>query len=220
VQYEMVLRLIIAGLIGAVIGFERRSRHKEAGLRTHFLVAVGSCLMMLVSEYGFIDTVGHGVNLDPSRIAAQVVSGIGFLGAGTIMVQRQVVRGLTTAAGLWATAGIGLAIGTGMYVVGISASVLVFIGLEILDRSFKSFFPQSSRLTLHLLDQPDVIRHILDKLKSEGITVVTYRVEMPAENGNNEIIMELKLKFAVKLKLTDLLESLQNLPGIISVDTN
>ena len=98
---DFALRLLVAGLMGVLIGLEREYRAKEAGYRTHFLVALGSCLMMIVSQYGFTDVLEADlVRLDPSRIAAQVVSGIGFIGAGTIILQKQVVRGLTTAAGI------------------------------------------------------------------------------------------------------------------------
>lgn len=106
--WDFAWRLLLAGVLGAVIGLDREYRAKEAGFRTHFLVALGSALFMIVSQYGFSGVLaGADVKLDPSRVAAQVVSGIGFLGAGTIIFQKQVVRGLTTAAGLWATAGIG-----------------------------------------------------------------------------------------------------------------
>ena len=113
-EWDFIIRLCVAGLCGTVIGLDREYRVKDAGFRTHFLVALGSALMMIVSQYGFADILTHtGVGLDPSRIAAQVVSGIGFIGAGTIIIHRQLVRGLTTAASLWATAGIGLAAGVG-----------------------------------------------------------------------------------------------------------
>ena len=109
--WEFILRLALAGLLGGIIGIDREYRAKEAGLRTHFLVSLGSALIMIVSQWGFHDILKYEhVGLDPSRVAAQVVSGIGFIGAGTIILQKQFVRGLTTAAGLWATAGIGLAI--------------------------------------------------------------------------------------------------------------
>ena len=103
-----ILRLCVAGVCGTVIGLDREYRVKDAGFRTHFLVAVGSALMMIVSQYGFDEFVARydGLRFDPSRIAAQVVSGIGFIGAGTIILHRQLVRGLTTAASLWATGGI------------------------------------------------------------------------------------------------------------------
>ena len=110
-EWDLILRLCVAGLCGTVIGLDREYRVKDAGFRTHFLVALGSALMMIVSQYGFEGFLAthDGLRLDPSRIAAQVVSGIGFIGAGTIIIHRQLVRGLTTAASLWATAGIGLA---------------------------------------------------------------------------------------------------------------
>ncbi|HLA59332.1 MAG TPA: MgtC/SapB family protein, partial [Puia sp.] len=115
---EMIFRLFIAAVLGSIIGWERERRAWTAGLRTHMMVCLGAALVMLVSKFGFQDIQGHpGVILDPSRIAAQVVSGIGFLGAGTILFLRnEVVKGLTTAAGLWTVAAIGLAAGSGMFI--------------------------------------------------------------------------------------------------------
>ena len=130
---EFILRLFVAGILGALVGLDREYRAKEAGYRTHFLVSLGSALLMIVSQYGFDEMLGKtGIGLDPSRIAAQVVTGIGFIGAGTIILHKQIVRGLTTAAGIWATSAIGLAIGAGMYILGISATVLTLVGLELL----------------------------------------------------------------------------------------
>ena len=130
---EFILRLFIAGILGSIIGLDREYRAKEAGYRTHFLVSLGSALIMIVSQHGFSEILDTpNVNLDPSRIASQVVTGIGFIGAGTIILHKQIVRGLTTAAGIWATSGIGLAIGAGMYELGISATILTLIGLEVL----------------------------------------------------------------------------------------
>ena len=123
---EMVARLALAALFGSVIGLERERLLWAAGLRTHMLVCVGSCLIMLVSAFGFSDVLGtEHVVLDPSRIAAQVVSGIGFLGAGTILLRGEVVKGLTTAASLWGVAAIGLAIGSGLYVPALTATALI-----------------------------------------------------------------------------------------------
>lgn len=122
-QFYYILRIIAAGACGILIGLERKNRSKEAGVRTHCMVACASALMMIISKYGFADMqIGaEGVcGADGARIAAQVVSGIGFLGAGMIFVHKNTITGLTTAAGVWATAGVGLAIGAGMYVVGIN----------------------------------------------------------------------------------------------------
>lgn len=125
------MSIVIAALLGGAIGLEREYRSKEAGFRTHFLVGLGSGLFMVLSLYGFEDFVGiQGIQRDPSRIAAQVVSGIGFIGAGCIIFQKNAVKGLTTAAGLWVTSAIGMTAGAGMYALSAVATALVLICLE------------------------------------------------------------------------------------------
>jgi putative Mg2+ transporter-C (MgtC) family protein len=132
----------MAALLGSVIGFERERLNWAAGLRTHMLVCVGASLMMMVSAFGFADALTQkNVVLDPSRVAAQVVSGIGFLGAGSILLRGEVVRGLTTAASLWSVAGIGLAVGGGMYIAAFGATVIILVilaGVKPLERRFIS----------------------------------------------------------------------------------
>lgn len=143
-EWEFVLRIFVATVLGGLIGLEREYRAKEAGFRTHFLVALGSALFMLVSAYGFSDVpMEDTARWDVARIAAQVVTGIGFIGAGTIIFHKSenVISGLTTAAGLWVTAAIGLACGGGMYVIAIVSTLLVLIGLE----SFNFFLPKMGR---------------------------------------------------------------------------
>src|ERR1700761_3105844 len=138
---ELIARLTLSAALGSVIGFERERLSWAAGLRTHMLVCVGSTLLMIVSAYGFTEVLGENVVLDPSRVAAQVVSGIGFLGAGSILLRGEVVRGLTTAASLWSVAGIGLAVGGGMYTAAIGATVIILIilaGMKPLERRFIS----------------------------------------------------------------------------------
>ena len=127
---EMVLRLVLAGVLGGLIGAEREWRGKVAGTRTHLLVALGAALMLLVSRHGF---GGQG---DPSRVAAQIVSGIGFIGAGAIMVDRHSVHGLTTAAGIWVAAGIGMASAAGLYLLAVVTTVLSLLGLEVFGMLF------------------------------------------------------------------------------------
>ncbi len=122
-----ILRIIVACICGICIGFERKSRAKEAGIRTHCLVACASAIMMILSKYAFTDMSGEFLKLDPSRIASGVASGIGFLGAGMIFVHKRTVTGLTTAAGVWATSGVGMAIGAGMYIVGIASTIIILI---------------------------------------------------------------------------------------------
>ena len=128
-----IIRLIIAGMCGFFIGFERKNRAKEAGIRTHFIVASASALMMIISKYAAIDM---GIMGDPTRIAAQVVTGIGFLGAGMIFVHNRAISGLTTAAGIWATSGIGMSIGAGLYLPGIILTVMILL-VQTVFRNFK-----------------------------------------------------------------------------------
>jgi putative Mg2+ transporter-C (MgtC) family protein len=138
-QWDMIGRLALAALLGSFIGYERERLAWAAGLRTHMLVCVGSTLIMIVSAYGFADVTAPGVGLDPSRMAAQVVSGIGFLGAGAIMARGEIVRGLTTAASVWSVAGIGLAVGGGLYIPAVAATVIILIilaGIKPLERRF------------------------------------------------------------------------------------
>ena len=130
-EYVLITRIVIAGLLGGIIGAEREYRAKIAGTRTHLLVAVGAALMMVVSRYGFD---GQG---DPGRVVAQIVSGIGFIGAGAIMVNRHAVHGLTTAAGIWVAAGIGMAVAAGMYVIGVATTVISLVGLEVFGWFFR-----------------------------------------------------------------------------------
>lgn len=174
--WEFVLRLAVAGMLGALIGLDREYRSKEAGYRTHFLVCLGSALIMIVSQYGFAEILTHpGVSLDPSRVAAQVVSGIGFIGAGTIIIQKRFVRGLTTAAGLWATAGIGLAIGSGMYWLGVAATVLTLIALEALSYLFGSIGTRSSYLKFYS-ENREVLQDIMQEVADCGYKLKSYEM--------------------------------------------
>jgi putative Mg2+ transporter-C (MgtC) family protein len=191
----MIIRLVLSGVLGGLIGFERRSHFKEAGLRTHFVVAVGSALIMLVSKYGFTDLLyTNAISVDPSRIAAQVVSGIGFLGAGTIIVEHQFVRGLTTAAGLWATAGIGIAIGAGMYIPGISATVLILVALEIFNKFKKTVSYSMGRADL----SPDGINPALDTLKNSKIKISGIQVNRHYNKTDKDL--EVRLTFRIYTK--------------------
>lgn len=141
-EFEFLLRIFCAAILGGIIGLEREYRAKEAGFRTHFLVALGSALFMIVSAYGFSDAMNNELQRwDVSRVAAQVVSGIGFIGAGTIIFRKaeNIVSGLTTAAGLWVTAAMGLACGGGMYVLAIGSTIMVLLGLEAFNYFLHKF---------------------------------------------------------------------------------
>lgn len=177
-EWNFILRLCVAGLCGTVIGLDREYRVKDAGFRTHFLVALGSALMMIVSQYGFEGFLADhdGTRFDPGRIAAQVVSGIGFIGAGTIIIHRQLVRGLTTAASLWATAGIGLAAGAEMYVVAVAATLLTLFGLEVLTLFFGELGHRRTMIVFSAADRA-AIDEMFNRLQCRDYSVVSYEVE-------------------------------------------
>lgn len=181
--WDFALRLFVAGAMGILIGLEREYRAKEAGYRTHFLVALASALMMIVSQYGFMDVLKTDlIRVDPSRIAAQVVSGIGFIGAGTIILQKQIVRGLTTAAGIWATSGIGLAVGAGMYAIGIAATLLVLLGLETLSYFFKSIGLRNMMIDFST-DDKEAIKRVSQVFNTRNYIVVSYEMKEVPLNG-------------------------------------
>ena len=180
---EIVLRVILAGVFGGAIGAEREIREREAGLRTHMLVSIGAALFTLVSAYGFSDfrfSNASGITYDPTRIAAQVVTGIGFLGAGAIIRQGLSVRGLTTAASLWVVAAIGIATGAGYYSAALITTVVVLVSLWplriIAFRLFERVRPGELRLEVELepSQSPSIL---LDPLEKRGVAVRSFEVE-------------------------------------------
>lgn len=187
---ELTVRLSLALVLGGAIGIEREYRAKEAGFRTHFLVALGSALFCVVSQFGF------GIDLkDSSRVAAQVVSGIGFLGAGTIIFQKNVVRGLTTAAGLWVTAAIGLACGTGMYVAAAIATAMVLLGLEVINALIPQFGATTIDLSF-LASSIESVRRLIERARTDGIDVLSY--EMKERRTSKGEFLEVEIHLRVK----------------------
>ena len=187
---DLTIRLSLALALGGAIGIEREYRAKEAGFRTHFLVALGSALFCVVSQYGF------GFELkDSSRVAAQVVSGIGFLGAGTIIFQKNVVRGLTTAAGLWVTAAIGLACGTGMYMAAMLTTAMVLMGLEVLNY----LIPQLGTSTIELsftAPSRESVKLFIKEVKQKGMEVHSY--ELKERRFSKEEFLEANIEIKAK----------------------
>lgn len=178
-----IFRVIIAGICGIVIGYERKSRAKEAGIRTHFIVASAAALMMIISKYGFSDlfklaaATDGNLKLDPSRVASSIVSGVGFLGAGMIFVQKYTIKGLTTAAGIWATAGIGMAIGAGLYITGTLFTVVIYFAQVILHRDSKFLtVPHMMILRVYGVERQGFISDISRTLRTKGVIVEDYDV--------------------------------------------
>lgn len=183
---ELLLRIITACICGVIIGYERMNRNKEAGVRTHGIVALSASLIMIVSKYGFEDIP----NYDAARVAAQVVSGIGFIGAGIIFIRNKMVSGLTTAAGIWATAGIGLAIGSGLYYIGIIATFLIVI-LQVVMHKIP-FLAQDivhSTITFTIKEYEENIHDVRKTFISEGLEIGNMTIQYQ-ENQSIKVEIE------------------------------
>lgn len=219
---ELIIRLAAATLLGSIVGLERQKHEWAAGLRTHMLVCLGSALVMIVSTYGFQDVVGHnGISLDPSRVAAQVVSGIGFLGAGTILFLRQeVVRGLTTAAGLWTVAAIGLACGGGLYLAAAITTAIVYIILAFI-KPLETRFINKDRFNGFklVLERKQVSLEDIETVLSENS--IKYR-EISLVPAFEEDLDEIKISLEkVAFKKQDplvIVEALRKLKGVREVN--
>ena len=178
-----VLRVLLAVLCGALIGLERERRQKTAGIRTHILVALTAAVMVIVSKYGFFDVIGiDGISIDAGRIAAATVSAVGFIGTGVIFVRRDSAMGLTTAAGLWATVGVGIAIGAGMYFLGLTATVIVLIMQSVLHLSrFKIMLHMGGEVKVNLTQQRLSPAQVRSRLDDMGIACRSVKMKRTAE---------------------------------------
>lgn len=183
-SYELIIRVLVGGALGGIIGFEREKRAKEAGFRTHFLVALGSTLITVISAYGF-DKVADLIPIaryDPARLAAQIVSGIGFIGAGLIIFQKNVIHGLTTAAGLWVTAAIGIACGVGHYDLAAVTTIMVLIALELVMVIDRKLNKRQLSITMKTADK-DKIKKFVDAVKADGAVLRAYDLEVLNDDG-------------------------------------
>ncbi len=187
--WNLICRLAVAAALGTVIGLDREYRAKDAGFRTHFLVSLGSALFMVISQYGFDDWESP----DPSRVAAQVVSGIGFIGAGTIIFRRHIVRGLTTAASLWAVAGIGMAAGAGMYGIAVAAALLTLAGLEALSFVFRGLGARRVYVSFYVPER-DAAQQMFDALQADNYALVSYEVTQLGIEGRTAYRVAVVLK--------------------------
>lgn len=213
-DYEIALRLFLACVLGGIVGFEREQNDSPAGFRTHILVSMGSSLIMILSMYGFSDFIS--VNKDPARLAAQVVSGIGFLGAGTILRDGTSVRGLTTAASLWVVSAIGLAAGAGFYFSALLVTGLVFIALE---RSLETYLFRNSRLLkVVAVNGTCKVKEINRILESHGIIPQNISMTLLKEE-QNRTIMEYKLRTPFRqINVDKILEDINKIDGIYSAE--
>ena len=192
-QVWMFVRVLMAGVCGSLIGMERSRRQNEAGVRTHMLVAMGAALAMVISKYGFADVVIYNsIQIDASRIASNVMTGVGFLGAGMIFTKSGSVKGLTTAAGIWATAGIGMAIGSGLYFLGIATTLVILV--VHMNKSFISKFENNATDAIEVVvnNDPEVVKMLINQLEEHDIRVITSDVHKLPDNT-------IKMVLAVKM---------------------
>lgn len=216
---EIILRLILAAFLGSLIGLERERLLWAPGLRTHMLVCVGSCLMMIVSAFSFFDILGtNNVVLDPSRVAAQVVSGIGFLGAGVILFRSDVIRGLTTAASIWTVAGIGLAVGGGLYIAAFAATAIILIilaGIKPLEAKIEA--KNNSCTTLHIkAKRGEMSINVLQEYIGNRTTSIKQFIIQTDESRDYDNI-DIMLGSVRRKTVLEIIESLRKIPCVIEV---
>ncbi len=218
-EWEIVLRLILSVILGGVIGYERERHNRPAGFRTHILVCAGSALLMMVSAYGFAGHAGPDYHPDPGRIAAGVVTGIGFIGAGTILQQRGSIRGLTTAATIWVVSGVGLAVGIGFYLGSVVTTALALISLLTLRRVERSLFYRRrlKRLVVRAVDQPGLLGRIGLILGEALVNIRKSELSTPEqqdENGKEMVNIEFLVEVPDKLDHKKLCSNLYEVEGV------
>ncbi|MCS1352480.1 MgtC/SapB family protein [Mechercharimyces sp. CAU 1602] len=216
---EMIWRLVLAVVLGGAIGWQREHNNHPAGLRTHILVSLGAALIMLLSIYGFSDFVNEPeVQFDPARIAAQVVSGIGFLGAGTIMRHGVTVTGLTTAASLWVVAGIGLAIGAGFLWGAIITTTLALVSLEFLNKA-EALWIREQRLhilRIRVTNRPGVLKEMSSFLEEMNVNVRKVKVAEETQRGTIDVTFTMRLTEG-EHHVIDLMEEIRMVEGVVRV---
>lgn len=217
-QWEIFARLLLAAALGSAVGWERERLQWAAGLRTHMLVAVGSCLMIIVSAYGFRSVLSPQVILDPSRVAAQVVTGVGFLGAGSIILRNEAIKGLTTAASIWAVAGVGLAVGAGLYSAATVTTAIILVilaGLKPLEERYRA-----SRTNLELqikARRGELSLGLLEKALGGRASRVRQIIVRQAEQDTEDDV-RLMLTRVSAVDTADIIHKLETVDGVLQID--
>lgn len=216
-QSDYLLRVLVAALCGLVIGYEREARLKLAGIRTHTIIAMAAALMVVVSKYGFFDVITvDGVSVDASRVAASVVSGIGFLGAGIILNHKNSISGLTTSAGTWATLGIGMAIGAGMWVLGIGSTAMLLVIQFLFHRNLRIFNSNNAgKILLHMRKGDDTQERIISALTKLDIQVISTHMNI---YDSYSIEVSLNVVFPKNFSAENTMTLMANYPEIASID--
>lgn len=213
-QAELLCRIIIAGICGGIIGYERKNRNKEAGIRTHMIVALGAALIMIVSKYGFEDILGkQGIALDPSRIAAQIVTGVGFLGAGMIFMRKNTISGLTTAAGIWATSAIGMSIGSGLYILGILTTVLIVV-IQIILHGHLLKETYKDEISFLIKKDKAAIDDLQKRLEAMHVEILNIEIK----KQNDHYVVEMVVSLPENYRTTEMLKLFQHCDYIEEVN--
>ncbi len=212
----LLIRMVVASLCGVFIGFERSRRQKDAGIRTHMIVALGAALAMIVSKYGFFDLLQYeGLRADASRIASNVITGVGFLGAGVIFVRDVSIKGLTTAAGIWTTASVGLAIGSGMYTVGIGATILMILFQLVFHKFFTRLENTVNEFTVIVNDNPNAVKNFRKMLAENKLYVEKCKM---TRNPDSTVILDITIKKARTTSMDEIMLIAEQSDDIISVE--
>ena len=214
---ECLLRIVISGICGIVIGVERSRRQKDAGIRTHTIMAMGAALAMIVSKYGFMDMPAlDTMRADGSRIASNILTSVGFLGAGVIFTKGGAIKGLTTAAGIWTMAGIGMCIGAGLYTIGIMATIII-LAVQVM---FHVWMPSSEAMSTHelkiVMKYSDTgLSNLIDYLESRKISVMETNIRKDDEEETIKITLAVRI--AKDTDFTDTLTMIDKIPEILSI---
>jgi putative Mg2+ transporter-C (MgtC) family protein len=217
---DITIRLMLALVLGGLIGFERERNSHPAGFRTNILVCLGSALIMLLSIYGFADFVNSDiVRMDPARLAAQVLPGIGFIGAGAILRNGMSVTGITTAATLLVVSGIGLAVGAGFYYAAIVTTVMVIVSLTVLNAVEKKFFREKRIYILKIIadSDPSTLSTISTLLESKGADIRKLVIEEEVQENDTRVQITLSVKFPKKSVIIPLMEYIGHMNNVSSV---
>lgn len=211
-----IIRMLVACVCGIFIGLERSRRQKDAGIRTHMIVALGAALAMIVSKYGFFDLLQYeGLRADASRIASNVITGVGFLGAGVIFVRDVSIKGLTTAAGIWTTASVGLAIGAGMYTVGIGATLVMILFQLCFHKFFRRLENTVNEFSVVIRDSNDAVKNFRDTLEENKVFIEKCTM---TRNPDSTVILDITIKKARTTSMNDILLIAEKDEDVLSVE--
>ena len=211
IHFEWLFRILLAAGLGCFIGYERYSRSKEAGVRTHSIVCLAAAMMMIVSKYGFSDSI----EFDAARVAAQIITGIGFLGAGIIFVKNDTVQGLTTAAGIWATSGIGMCIGSGLYMEGIFSAILIIVIQTVMHHTHYFGGSRTTMGLVILIEKNRSTKDVVEFLEEEGYTTSDVHIESSMD-GHAPWMLNLEISTSKDMEPQQIIDSILKIDGVKS----